>query len=67
MIEISTKALELNAGMDFLYVYLTKSAEPNTKGRNKDLVNHVRTTSISKESYTRGEPGLPVPGEAVAQ
>ena len=48
MIEISTKALELNAGMDFLYVYLTKSAEPNAKGRNKDLVNHVRATSIHK-------------------
>ena len=31
MIEISTKALELNAGMDFLYVYLTKAPSRTQK------------------------------------
>ena len=40
MIEISTEALELNAGRDFLYVQLTKCAEPDTKGCEEDPENY---------------------------
>ena len=54
MIEISTEALELNAGRDFLYVQLTKCAEPDTKGCEEDPENYsLRLANVYKRNGDR--------------